>query len=167
MVTARAGGVVLALAAAVLTLSGVAGAASNPPPKAQAHRTYLGQGARKDVVVALKMKSSTTIASSPAGTAPELLHSNVNIHCSNDTQANSGMPKIKLKLKHGLYRFKRHFERHGVQAAGPNATKVNLAIDVSGAVKSASLITGKVKVVGTGGCSVSAEKYSAPLQPQQ
>lgn len=147
---------------ACVAITGVADAARSPA-RLRAHSVYGGVTSRKDAFVALRTASATTIAASPANTAPELLHSNVNLECANKAQVNTGMVQIKLKLQHGSYSFSRRFSRIGVKETSPGSGSVTLRIAISGKVRNSETITGTVKVTGPRGCSIPLQAYTAKL----
>jgi hypothetical protein len=138
--------------------------AIDPAPRLRPHRRYGGVAANHKAFVNLLTASATKIASSPANTAPELGHSNINLTCTNGSQVNTGMPAIALTLNRGHYSFSTHFVRHGVKEYPPTAGPVTLTVKISGTVKSSSTIAGTVKITGPGGCSMSSGAYTAKLQ---
>ena len=90
--------------------------ATTTAPTLVAHSQYGGLTAKNDAFVNLLAGTSTTIAASPANTAPELLHSNINLKCANGQSVNTGMPGITLILKAGHSSFLASFVRKAIEA---------------------------------------------------
>lgn len=145
-----------------VAITAVANAAGSPA-RLHAHSVYGGVTAKRDAFVALQTGSATTIAASPANTAPELRHSNINLACANQAQVNPGMVQIKLKLEHGSYGFSRSFTRTGVKETAPGSGAVTLKVAITGTVRNSKTISGTVKVTGPQGCSIPSQAYTAKL----
>ena len=150
---------------AVIGCLGLATAAyaGSSPARLTAHSVYGGLTATKHAFVDLRTASATVIAASPANTAPELRHSNINLTCANKAQVNPGMIQLKLSLKSGHYSFARSFTRTGVKETYPGSGSVTLKVTISGTVRTAKSISGRVKVTGPQGCSVPSQAYTAKL----
>jgi hypothetical protein len=154
----------LAVAAIIACLSVATVAyAGSRPARLKAHSVYGGLTAKKDAFVDLRTASATVIAASPANTAPEKRQSNINLTCANKAQVNPGMIKLKLKRKRGHYSFSRSFTRTGVKETEPGSGSVTLKVTISGTVRNAKTISGRVKVTGPHGCSVPSQAYTAKL----
>jgi hypothetical protein len=156
---AKAATCVAVIAASLAAAASAVGSA----PGLLAHRSYGGVTANHKAFVNLLTASATKIASSPANTAPELGHSNINLTCANGSQVNTGMPAIALTLKGGDYGFSTHFVRHAVKEYPPTAGPVTLTVTIAGTLKSSKTIAGAVKVTGAGGCSLPSSAYTAKL----
>ena len=154
---------VLSVAGAIVCLALAASAYAASPAQLHAHSVYGGLTANKHAFVDLRTASATAIAASPANTAPELRHSNINLTCSNKAQVNSGMPATKLALAHGSYSFASSFTRTGVKETEPGSGSVTLKIKLTGKVVNSKTISGTVEVNSSGGCSIPSQSYTAKL----